>query len=76
MRYDVAQRIKNGWAPSCYFDLPITHPRKTEKVSSDAEETDSSSQGSSDTEDETKAEQNTIQLDDTDNKITGYSESV
>ena len=76
LRYDVVQRIKNGWVPSCDFDLPFTHPRKTAEVSPNAEEADSPSQGSPDTEDEAKVEQNTIQLDDTDNKMTGYCESV
>ena len=41
LRYDVVKRIKNGWAPSCDFDLPFTHIRKTEKVSPDADEIDS-----------------------------------
>ena len=76
LRADVVHRVKNGRMPACDFEPPFTHPHKTDVVKSDAEETDNSSLGSSDTEDEGKVEQNTLQLDDTDNKVTGYCESV
>ena len=76
LRNDVVQRIKSGWTPTCDFELPFKHPHKTDEIKSDAEETDTSSASSSDTEDEAKIEQNTLNLDDSDNKITGYAESV
>ena len=34
LRYDVVSRIKNGWAPSCDFDLPVTHKQPKEVIAS------------------------------------------
>ena len=76
LRYDVVNRIKNGWAPSCDFELPFAHKQPEEVIASDAEETDTSSLASSDTEDEGEIATNTMELGDDDNSKTGYSEPV
>ena len=76
LRNDVAQRIKSGRIPSCDFDLPFSNPRKTDAVGPDAEETDTSNLWSSGAKDEAEIEQTTTDLDDSDNKVTGYAESV
>ena len=76
LRGDVVQRIKDGRMPPCDFELPFQHPPRPTRVESDKEETDTSSLGSSATEDETAVAQDTIQMDDENNSKTGYTESV